>query len=465
VLFRAGFVTFFTNSAGNCLWFSVLAYRGTKPQAVHLRARFAVDSDFTPWREGAAVKCKFPLLIVIAMTCGCSQSRPDGIPTVSADTPDEKLADAAQKVSAKGRPQETPVQRPLDEMLRDCLPAVALVKGKCGHGAGFLLPQNVVATNAHVIKLEFEENIRVHFPSAPKGKQGPYKAKFIWADYERDLAFLEVECDVEPLELAENYTLRPGQEVIAIGSPGLGAKDFLPNAPAKGLMSNLTRIGPEKHEMPYFALSISINPGNSGGPVIDLHGQVLGMITLKAREKDGIAFAIPVDDLRFGYEHKVLAEGREAGVEMTSWLRACTVLNRLYFLGDEYSYGLDIYSQAMEMATSRGGTPNDGLRAVRKDMSDHISQTDKIFADDLEKNVNIVIKDEHLYPEDRERLEALWKCCRDMKVMIDNPSGTLDSYRFRKQQLKSRYKDLTEVKERPKKPVKKVEEKKPDDDK
>src|SRR5262249_23469737 len=213
---------------------------------------------------------------------------------------------------------------------------------------------------------------RVHFPSAPKGKQGPYRAKFIWSDRSRDLAFLEVICDVEPLELAENYTFRAGQEVIAIGSPGLSGNDYLPNAPTKGLLSNVTKLEGLKHE--FYALSMSVNPGNSGGPVIDMQGRVLGMVTLKARGKDGIAFAIPIDDLYNGYHQEVLAQGREAGPELACYIRLCTVFERLLYLGDEYLYGMDTYSSAMQEATSRGGTPNDGLRAASKAISSQLKQ-------------------------------------------------------------------------------------------
>jgi hypothetical protein len=120
----------------------------------------------------------------------------DNIPTVDADTPPEKLAEAAKKNTQE--PAETKVEphRPIEELVRQSLPSVAIVKGKVGHGTGFLLPQNIVATNAHVVGLEFEANIRVWFPSAAKEKRGPYTAKFLWADRKRDVAFLEVNCDI-----------------------------------------------------------------------------------------------------------------------------------------------------------------------------------------------------------------------------------------------------------------------------
>lgn len=371
--------------------------------------------------------------------------------------PRDSIADVPADAVLEQKPEqannsEPPVKKSkaIDEVVRECLPSVALVKGKVGHGAGFLLPNNVLATNAHVVALEFEENIRIHFPSAPKKLQGPYKAKFLWADKRRDLAFLEVDCDVEPLELAEEYTLKPGQEIVAIGSPGLGGTDFLPNAPTRGLMSNVTKLEGRR----FYAMSISVNPGNSGGPVIDMDGQVLGMVTAKMRDKEGIAFAIPLEDLRNGYDQEVIGQGREAGPEMIAWLRACTVIERLMYLGEEYCAGLETYWRAMDLATSRGGTPNDGLRSVAKELESRIQQINRVFADDLEKNVKAVTaENNYLRAEDRDRIDKLWRCCTQMKTMFDRPSGTVNSYRARKDSLQRQYQTLTTF-ERPNKPAK-----------
>ena len=377
--------------------------------------------------------------------------REDNVPLVDPDTPPEKLAEALGK-SGGGTPEEPKPKprKPFDELVQQCLPSVAIVKGKVGHGTGFMLPQNILATNAHVVALEFEENIRVHFPSAPKGKQGPYRAKFIFADRKRDLAFLEVNADIEPLELADDYAFRSGQEVFAIGSPGLGGTDLLPNAPTKGLITNLHTIMGQK----FYALSMSVNPGNSGGPVIDMYGKVLGMITLKARDKDGIAFAIPLKDLFNGYHQEVLAQGREAGPEVASWLRACTVFERLMYLGDEYLNGLETYSHAMDAAHARGGSPNDGLRLVSREMAGRIKQINAILADSLENNVQLVRSDANIAPEARMLIGRMWECCKEMKSFFDKPRGTTDSYRRKKDELKKRYQDIVVIATKPKKPGK-----------
>lgn len=394
------------------------------------------------------------VLFALAATVGIvvinkTRSNSDDVLMVDPDTPPEKLAEVIRKQRGESADdQKDKAPKSLDELVKQCLPSVAVVKGKVGQGTGFMLPQNVLATNAHVVALEFEENIRVQFPSAPKGKQGPFKAKFLFQDKKRDLAFLEVMADIQPLEFAENFSFKPGQEVIAIGSPGLGDGDFLPNSPTKGMMSNVHKIMGQK----FYALSISVNPGNSGGPVIDMSGKVLGMITLKARDKDGIAFAIPLEDLVNGYRSEYLAQGRDPTPTMDSWLRACTVFERLIYLGDEYLHGLETYSHAMDAAHARGESPNDGLRLVSRELEGRIKQINAVLADSLESNVQAVRTDQNIRREGRIIIGQMWDCCKEMKSFFDRPRGTLDSYRRKTEELKKRYQDLVAIATKPERP-------------
>ncbi len=79
-----------------------------------------------------------------------------------------------------------------------------------------------------------------------------------------------------------------------IGSPGVRNDLILKNAISKGVMSTEATI----NGVPYFQLGISINPGNSGGPVLDTSGDVIGVVTLKAANKEGLGFCIPFAQLK-----------------------------------------------------------------------------------------------------------------------------------------------------------------------
>ncbi|MFL5343003.1 MAG: S1C family serine protease [Gemmataceae bacterium] len=399
------------------------------------------------------------------------EKKDDGIPLVSADTPlgapaaqpdavpknEEPKAEAKLEPKAEPRPDATTrkkTERPdWEAVVKDCSPAVGVVEGKVGHGTGFLLTDRVLATNAHVINLEFEENLRVHFPAAPKAQHGPFKARYIWSDRKRDLAFLRVECQPMPfeLELAEDYKFSAGQEVLAIGSPGFGQNEKLENAISRGLMSTNTKLDGKR----FYQMNINVNPGNSGGPVLDRDGRVLGMVTAKLRDKEGIAFAVPVDDMEEAWRNNVFGAGNETTPDQSAWNRGCTVFERLVYLGDAYLGGLDAYTQAMEQAVNRGGSPNDGLRAVSKEMAPKVNVMNRIFADNLEKNLNATLDEPFIQQQDRERIRQLWQVCREMKAAFDKPSGTVATYRQKKNQLKLQFEQLIGASLAPRKPSKK----------
>ena len=378
----------------------------------------------------------------------------DDVPVVAADTPPDQLINAVKKDGPKTPDKVKPGTPPAanwEQIVKECGPAVASVEGKLGHGTGFMLKDNVLATNAHVINLEFEENIRIRFPSAAKKLQGPYKARYIWSDRMRDLAFLYVECDVPFLDLAEEYGFRPGQEILAIGNPGIAPGDKLDNSISKGLMSTVKKFDDVK----FYQLSINVHPGNSGGPVLDAGGKVLGVVTAKARDKEGIAYAVPVQEIEDAWVKNVIGAGRATTPEILAWNRGSTVFERLIHLGDLYLSGLDANSRAMNQAVAQGGTPADGLRSVSKQVKTYVARSDSVWADALEKNLKIVVADEFLMHQDRDRIQRLWDTCREMKKLFESPNGTVASYEEKTTQLKRRFERLLLGDTRPTKPPKK----------
>ena len=172
-------------------------------------------------------------------------------------------------------------------------PSVALIQGKKGSGTGFLARAGIVATNAHVIDGEKVADLEVRFPSAVESSQGPLTARILYKDTERDLALLAVSTDLPPLRVAKGYKFRKGEDVTVIGNPGVGGQSLLENAISRGILSSVTKL--DTHT--FYQLGIAINPGNSGGPVFDPRGRVIGVVTLKTAGREGLAFAIPADDL------------------------------------------------------------------------------------------------------------------------------------------------------------------------
>ncbi len=175
------------------------------------------------------------------------------------------------------------------------------------------MSQNLIATNSHVIGLDFIRNLEIQFPSASSNEdKGPFHAELVYEDAKRDLAFLSVPTNMRPLEMAQSFEFHPGMPITIIGSPGVG-DGFVKNAISTGVLSAKDR----RMDQDFYQLGAMVNPGNSGGPVFDKYGEVIGVVTLKARELAAIAWCIPVDDLRSGVS-RVSSQSQETASESGS---------------------------------------------------------------------------------------------------------------------------------------------------
>jgi serine protease Do len=120
-------------------------------------------------------------------------------------------------------------------------------------------------------------------------------------DSESDLAVLKVqEPGLPQVELGDSDSLKPGQIVLAFGSP-LG----LDNSVTMGVISAVARQLRQEDPMIYIQTDAPINPGNSGGPLIDTEGKVIGINTAIysfSGGNQGIGFAAPSNIVRNVYQ-------------------------------------------------------------------------------------------------------------------------------------------------------------------
>jgi 2-alkenal reductase len=161
-----------------------------------------------------------------------------------------------------------------------------------GSGTGFIIDNDGhIVTNNHVV--EGGQQFVVIFANGDKRD-----AKLIGADPISDLAVVQVSGDVPgTVPLADSHALKPGQTVLAMGSP-LGS---FTNTVTEGIVSATNRDFPDPSAGNYTNLiqhDAAINPGNSGGPLFNLAGEVVGVNTLGIPEENGqpvqgLFFAIP----------------------------------------------------------------------------------------------------------------------------------------------------------------------------
>jgi S1-C subfamily serine protease len=166
------------------------------------------------------------------------------------------------------------------DIAESALPGIATLSCSNKAGAGFFVEKRLIVTNNHVVCSA--DLITVRLASGRK-LEGTVKVR----DEELDLALVSVSEDGESLALGDASGVRLGDVVYLIGNP-----QGLSFSLATGHVSHPRRsFGPAV----LLQLDAAINPGNSGGPVIDEHGRVLGVVTLKASKLDGVGFAVPIN--------------------------------------------------------------------------------------------------------------------------------------------------------------------------
>ena len=169
-------------------------------------------------------------------------------------------------------------------------------------GSGFIVSADgYVMTNHHVIDGADEINVRLK-------DRREFKAKLIGSDQQSDVALLKIEAKDLPIaKLGDSSKLKPGQWVIAIGSPY--NLDFSVTA---GIVSATGRtLGDEQRYVPFIQNDVAINRGNSGGPLFNLAGEVVGInsqIFSNTGGSIGLSFAIPID-----YANQVVAQLKSRG--------------------------------------------------------------------------------------------------------------------------------------------------------
>jgi S1-C subfamily serine protease len=176
-----------------------------------------------------------------------------------------------------------------------------------GAGSGFVIDtKGYILTNFHVV--QGAQSIEVVL-----GDQSRYAAKFIGADQRNDVALIKVEPkgkSLVALSLGDSAALQVGQKVLAIGNP-FGFQSTL----TTGVVSALGRTV-QTSQTTFIDEAIqtdaAINRGNSGGPLINSHGEVIGVnsaIYTPTGTTAGIGFAIPINTAK-RIAHDLITDGR-----------------------------------------------------------------------------------------------------------------------------------------------------------
>jgi serine protease Do len=177
---------------------------------------------------------------------------------------------------------------PATEIARLASRSAAALRCGSSAGSGFFVGTERLVTNAHV--LCGDDDLRVLLSDGRELVGRPERS-----DPRLDLALVHVGgASVPPLPLGDASTVSQGDTVYFYGSPrGL---DF---TLGQALVSH---AGRSLRGLSYLQVDGNVNAGNSGGPLLDARGQVVGVVTLRVEDGDGLGLALPVNYLWEGGE-------------------------------------------------------------------------------------------------------------------------------------------------------------------
>ena len=162
-------------------------------------------------------------------------------------------------------------------------------------GSGFIYTADgYIVTNQHVIANASSINVTLY-------NGDTYPATLVGSDSDYDVAVLKINAkDLPAVTLGNSTDVNVGDNVMAIGNP-LGELTF---SMSSGIVSCVNRaINVEGTPFNMIQVDASINPGNSGGPLMNLYGEVVGIVSAKYSSYadttvEGLGFAIPINDVQ-----------------------------------------------------------------------------------------------------------------------------------------------------------------------
>jgi serine protease Do len=171
-----------------------------------------------------------------------------------------------------------------------------------GSGSGFIVDANgIILTNAHVVQDASEVTVKLT-------DRREFQAKVLGSDSKTDVAVLKIEAkDLPVVKVGSVKDLRPGEWVLAIGSP-FGFE----NTVTAGVVSAKGRSLPDGGGVAFIQSDVAVNPGNSGGPLFNSRGEVVGInsqIYSRSGGYQGVSFAIPID-LAARVKDQIVATGK-----------------------------------------------------------------------------------------------------------------------------------------------------------
>jgi S1-C subfamily serine protease len=204
------------------------------------------------------------------------------------DGPARRAARRIPSAAPAALPDGVPLSRtPVRDRAETLRRAVVIVEAGLGHGSGFFIGPDLVLTNAHVVR-----GAPVVTVETLDGRR--MAARVLRKHVPRDVALLRTDPrgrDGHPLPI-RRAPVRTAETVFALGAP---LERALAASITRGTVSARDRVN--DHGMPLIQADVDIQPGNSGGPLVDEHGNVVGLsVSGVGARSIGVNFFVPIGD-------------------------------------------------------------------------------------------------------------------------------------------------------------------------
>lgn len=182
--------------------------------------------------------------------------------------------------------------------------AVAFIHTGDGFGSGVVVnAKGLVLTNLHVVGGNETVNVTLSVMQNRRVAEKTLRGRVVAGHPKYDLATVQVSLPPGASVHWLRFERRPvptGATCYAIGNPGAGG-GALRNAISQGLVSSASQI---VNGQAFIQTTAQINPGNSGGALVNSAGRLIGIVTFKISNREGLGFAIPVRKLSHSDFHK-----------------------------------------------------------------------------------------------------------------------------------------------------------------
>ena len=229
--------------------------------------------------------------------------------------------------------------------------AFGQVTESASSGSGFIITSDgYIVTNQHVVSGASKVTVTLY-----NGEE--YEAEIIGGDADYDVAVIKIAgTDLPAVTLGNSADVNVGDWVMAIGNP-LGELTF---SMSQGSVSSSGRaINVDGTPFNMLQVDCAINPGNSGGPLMNLYGEVVGIVSAKYSSYsntsvEGLGFAIPISDVQ-----AIITDIIENGEVTDKAYLAITAGTMTAEMAAQYSIDLDkgvfVYSVVKGGAGDRAG--------------------------------------------------------------------------------------------------------------